>query len=158
MLFIFSLQNSNAEKLVVGLILYSTGKYADAEEVLLSVQDMTMQFGSAKVGLYLGDLSLLQEDYERAIEFYEGNSWSNTGRFFGVNLAWTYFQSGRIEESFKLLDDAIEQSSVLWETSPAYLLSVRAQLYALAFDYDSAIADMDDRWRSSGRAHQPRRA
>jgi len=55
---------------------------------------------------------------------------------------WVYLQLGRNDDAFDLIAEAIEFS--YYEPSLVYLLSVRAQLYALALDYNSAIADIDE--------------
>jgi tetratricopeptide (TPR) repeat protein len=67
-----------------------------------------------------------------------------------VKLAWLYIQNGNPEEAISLMTKNVEYRrdeiavtgflpTILIET-----LKNRAQIYALAFDYDSAIADMDN--------------
>ncbi|MEP7294418.1 MAG: tetratricopeptide repeat protein, partial [Chloroflexota bacterium] len=57
-----------------------------------------------------------------------------------INLAWAYFQNEKPDEAFTILSDAIENADT---PDKIQFLVKRSQLYALAFRYDEAIADMD---------------
>lgn len=57
-----------------------------------------------------------------------------------TNLAWTEFQLGNVEEAFTLLDLSIDNFEISRNVA-TYVM--RAHLYAMNFDYDSAIEDMD---------------
>jgi tetratricopeptide (TPR) repeat protein len=68
-----------------------------------------------------------------------------------AKLAWLYLQNGQTEEAIELMNGTVTYSNEYISSSDGTLqipsvtaLTLRAQIYALAFDYDSAIADMDE--------------
>lgn len=60
-----------------------------------------------------------------------------------INLAWAYIQLGDYMPARETLNQLVEFSSEYSETLQVQILEDRAQLFALMFDYTSAIQDMD---------------
>jgi tetratricopeptide (TPR) repeat protein len=143
--------------LITGLILYAEGNCTEAVSYFHSVESYTR--GESRTwdwirnnkyaDFYLGNCALARGEFEIAAELFESflGDIDTPDDFFynaGVlnNLAWTYLQVGREQEAFELMTnlvDAMEGGNF----HHSRLLSQRAQLYALAFRYDEAIADMD---------------
>jgi tetratricopeptide (TPR) repeat protein len=137
-----TLIDENAEKLTTGLVLYTTGKIDEAQETLQDVQRIEQEYRS--LDFYLGNIAILNGNFDEAIAYFEDEIWSSEGRFLATNLVWALFQTDRRNEAFLLLNDTIQEAELYTDfTVTASLYSLRAQLYALAFDYHSAIADMD---------------
>jgi tetratricopeptide (TPR) repeat protein len=148
--------------LTAGLIVYSLGNCDDAipyfNDVLASsIVENTFMSGSGGFNppitdyltFYRGNCALMSEDYDLAISEY--NSFSDEALFYGTiaaptNLAWTYLQIGRHEQAFHVMDQMLEAVSSGLNNYPRKQVEAhvsRAQLYALAFRYDEALADMD---------------
>lgn len=99
---------------------------------------------AAAIAFYLGNCALAREAYEDAIGHFEAALDSDTGELYfspAVNLAWTYLQVGRSDDAFNLMERLIEEVEIEeWQT---WALVKRSQLYALAFRFEEAVADMD---------------
>lgn len=96
---------------------------------------------------FVGNCALAEGDYEAAaaafVPILDDASYPVSVVF---NLAWTYLQLGREDDAFTITTravDAIDTDSQLF--IPVLLterLRTRAQIYALAFEFDMAIQDM----------------
>lgn len=150
-------QKETAANLAIGIILYSVGycdlalPYFDQAEGsgFYAAEGETITRTTTAISFYKGNCSLMHGDLKSAASLFENasNDSPDTLLFFDlqINLAWTYLQLGEAEKSFDLMDQLVEQSKNRISTNQFLIkvLQYRAQLYALAFDYDSAIADMN---------------
>lgn len=101
------------------------------------------------INFYKANCAILEGDYETARYLYE--TYVLREPFFesvnaAGNLGWTYIQLGKPQKAFVLLTKMIDlsQSGQFPESRrTALLFAKRSQLYALAFRYTEAIADMD---------------
>lgn len=99
----------------------------------------------------LGNCAVLSGDYNAALNYYQSatsDSFDQMAPF--SSLAWVQIQLNEPETAFSTMSDLLdyianthnlqEEEVIAWRTKT---LTARAQLHALNFDYDSAIADMD---------------
>ena len=147
--------------LLVGLALYQSGNHQDAIELLniskQSVNDFYLNQPSGLlnfVDFYIANSFIMLEEYESALEYLEPlvqNGMASAP--YVINLAWLYIQLNETEVAIELVEDMnLENENVLTSARNNSLirlrvideLSHRAQLYALALDYDSAIVDIDE--------------
>lgn len=98
---------------------------------------------TALPAFYAGNCALLRDDFAAARTAFErainAGDHVRAGR---VNLAWTRYQQGASDAALAWLDELVREA----QTRPgelAWALAQRAQLHALRFDYDAALADMD---------------
>lgn len=135
---------------------------------IFSIQDTNTlgeRFIVAFLSFFMGNHALAQQDYARAAIFYEAavDIFTSTDLSCcpheapSVNLAWTYVQLGRNEDANRVMTNLINLARhtgtgtfYQFRDEPHYRLRFlvenltrRAQIYALMFDYDAAIADMD---------------
>jgi tetratricopeptide (TPR) repeat protein len=109
-----------------------------------TVEESYRPYLAAYIAFYQGTCALVEGDYEEAISIFE-NGLAHEGLErhsqpeIVTNLAWAYLQISDPHSAFDLMDRVIYATS----TNHIFFLSRRAQLYALAFRYDDAIADMD---------------
>lgn len=139
----FSMYDEFSEELSLGFLLYATGETTESLNIFLSISNTDVDMNTVNINHVIGNIYIIEGDLESALTYLEDYIWTNIGAFTGTNLAWVYLQLGQTDDAFELISDGIEQSYISIEISPAYLLSIRAQLYALTLDYDSAIADID---------------
>lgn len=112
------------------LALYAAGACENAAPLLDDSSSPVMAF-------YRGNCAVINNNLEAAIDHYEAASTSGAGAY--INRAWVYVQLARNDEAFASLRGMtlpFENASLVW------VLSKRAELHALAFDYDRAIADV----------------
>ncbi|MEQ8673493.1 MAG: hypothetical protein RLP44_06050 [Aggregatilineales bacterium] len=96
------------------------------------------------LSIFIGNCYLAQYDFDTAVTYLDDLIFDNFGNFRGWNYAWTSLQVGQQEEAFLFITKGIEFHKLFQEYNQVIeLLIFRAQLHALNFDYDSAIADMD---------------
>lgn len=138
-------QETIAEELIA-LILYQSDMIEESETTFLSYLPASDEELREEY-FYLANIKILQGDYEAALKYLDQtdirSSWQSVQ--FAVHQAWILFQQGNKDEAFRLLNMEYDISTTL-DLEPSVrviLISHRAQLYALAFDYDSAIADMN---------------
>jgi tetratricopeptide (TPR) repeat protein len=128
-------------RLATGVILYSQGECLSARAYLqeaLSVPEFSPNY--AAVLQFLGNCSLLDQDYEEAIEYYESiPDIAHVDLCGDFNTAWTYWKLGENDLAFSQMDCGV----LVTENADAGSLSRRAQLYALAYRYDDAITDLN---------------
>jgi tetratricopeptide (TPR) repeat protein len=98
--------------------------------------------------LLRGNCAIQLGDYEKARQYFETElepkSWyvcEERNLSIYVNLAWTYLQLGLEESAFD--EELWTQIQCGGRQTKILALTKRAQLYALAFRYDDAIADID---------------
>jgi tetratricopeptide (TPR) repeat protein len=149
----------NIADILASIIFYAIGDCDNALQVFETVES---QFGDVLswrdeyggihesnagvhdyISLYWGNCAVVNEDYNTAIKYYSSSdihSYAYEPPFYVTNLAWVYVTIGDNEAAFneEMWEPYIYQSA--WGT---LALSRRAQLYALAFDYASAIEDID---------------
>lgn len=136
-----TIPGEDADTLLMGYALYSAGYFDDAELYLLTLVDNSDTRLQDSVLFLLGNIELLRENYESAIDYYEAVDLSISL----TNLAWTYSHTGQSETAFAMIDD--HERSLRENSNPVNLINplrTRAQLHALNFDYDSAIVDIDE--------------
>jgi len=102
---------------------------------------------------YRGNCAILDGNYLAAKEYFEAalppDYDSVTQLNLRTNFAWTLLQLGEESQAFAVINDAVQMAEEV--STPGGSLSSfyptaltrRAQLYALAFRYDEAIADMN---------------
>jgi tetratricopeptide (TPR) repeat protein len=89
---------------------------------------------------YHASCELLAYNYNVAVNLFEriASNWDISST---INLAWTYIQVGEEEKAFILMGDLLDNPIYLNEQN--FILPRRAQLYALTYRYDDAIADLN---------------
>jgi tetratricopeptide (TPR) repeat protein len=138
-------------------IVYATG-HCDAAKPHLSIwaeyEDRTGG-GIEGANYFLGNCALVEGRFQDAVQHFmsRGSIDSSAGGHYyiwsAVNAAWTYLQLGREDEAFKLMNRVLSDrgfafGQVYFERADLpFVLTKRSQLYALAFRYDEAIADMN---------------
>lgn len=127
-------------------------------EIYIAAQDPMPElwptFEKDKIEKYMsfseGNCALLNEDYVKAIEKFRLSNRvlhdaSKLQAEPATNLAWTYMQIGEEDKEF---DTGAGSSWMVIlsgdEGEKIQALSMRAQLYELASDYDAAIQDMNE--------------
>lgn len=148
------------EELVIGIGLYQTGFYNESYQILAPLTEELLPFYDLlPIGLhrfinfYQANNLIMLGDYEAATHRLENTIFENgiNGRMEIINLAWLYITTNHPDDALTLLNDNLDITPELVQNSihtdnwiNIYeILPRRAQLYALAFDYDSAIADID---------------
>jgi hypothetical protein len=148
------------EDLVVGIALYQAGFYSESYQILDPLGDELLPFyellplGLRRfINFYQANNLIMLGDYEAAINRLENTIFEDdiNGKIEIINLAWLYIAINRTDDGLNLLNDRLNITPELVQNSiytdnwiNIYeILPRRAQLYALTFDYDSAIADMD---------------
>jgi tetratricopeptide (TPR) repeat protein len=128
---------------ITGFTLYILGDCQQALPYLTSDKASGEEANLAAVmSFYAGNCSLILGEYQDAVAYFTSVLDANYGNHLPSlnNMAWAYLQMGSPEYATSIFDFAIENTA---ESYLPTLFSHRAQLYALAFDYDSAIADID---------------
>lgn len=134
------LYDSQSANVIASIVAYAAGDCGLIDK-LNSVPN------AYRVNFYRANCALMHEDFEQAILLYSNVLHGAGGEYrleSTTNLAWAYLQIGKEEDAFTLMDAAVERTQLFDEpTAQIDFLRVRSQLYALAFRYDEAIADMD---------------
>lgn len=142
---------------ITGMVLYSVGDCESARSYLARgrLRQKTSQAQSDPIrasaaSFYLGNCQLMDGQYASAEEYFRQSLIMSDDvpiRMqinISANLAWTYLQLQQPDEAFPIMDRLIEVLSEFSSNKPvAEALSRRAQLHALAFQYDEAVADMN---------------
>jgi tetratricopeptide (TPR) repeat protein len=150
---IFTAPADDAADFVTGLILYSTDNCNVATSYLEKI--ITNPFEPTRGNrinhirnFYLGNCKLLDENYLSAIEHYEKvRQMQGCGLVYPayINEAWAYLQIAETENAAKTLSVLLDDMK--WcladDAEFVFAFTKRSQLYALAFRYDEAIADMN---------------
>jgi tetratricopeptide (TPR) repeat protein len=136
---------------LIAITYYSLNDCNTAENLFLTLLeqlDDNQENLQASIHFLIGNCSLLRDNYEEALEEFStalSLTVSNVQPLLAEgarqNLAWLYAQNGNLETALSTYNIVFEADSAPYVR--VYHLSHRAQLYALSFDYDSAIADMD---------------
>jgi tetratricopeptide (TPR) repeat protein len=139
----------NPEKLnriasaLIGVYLYETDACGDALPYL----------ERGERHFLAGNCYLVQENYLDAISAYDldqeaflaelgaEHNEAYTLPYFAINKAWALIQLDRTEEALELLSE-VELTPTMAQERIAFQPRL-AQIYALTFDYDSAIVEMD---------------
>lgn len=105
-------------------------------------------FTQAYLNYIGGTCAIIEDDFDTAIEYLTASlSYEPSPDFYSpiaatTNLAWIYVQQGDSQIAIELMDSLVglveDQTNLL-----QLALQKRAQIYALTFDYTSAINDMD---------------
>lgn len=88
------------------------------------------------INYYLGNIALLDGNISWALDYYEISSLG-----YSTNLAWVLVQLNETDKAIDHLTEMVDYSEGL-SAYPVWLRN-RAHIYALAFDYTSAIGDMN---------------
>jgi tetratricopeptide (TPR) repeat protein len=107
----------------------------------------SINFYSGNCALRNSDFQTASMYFERALGFALEENYAPSYPRTTTNLAWIYMQLGRSEDAFALLDygvSGLDPSSIFYDLQDHVdTLVARSQLYALAFRFDEAIADMN---------------
>jgi tetratricopeptide (TPR) repeat protein len=134
------LSESKRTNIIAAIIAYTTGECTLIDNIESSQVDRRFDF-------YRANCAVMEGDFSKAATLYPNVLNDGSGDFLTptvANLAWTYLQVDEQDAAFQLLKSVIADQRFWSETSDevqTYVL--RSQLYALAFRYDEAIADMD---------------
>lgn len=140
------IEGDSALDMTVGILLYSVGRCDMAEAYLwpLLLRDASTVYTA---GFHQSACALIQQDYPIALTTL------NTILSIqdtpprpepAVNLAWLYLTLGHQQRAFNVLEQADESLSAHSPSANRIdFLTRRAQLFALGFEYDAAIADVD---------------
>ncbi len=142
--------------LAAGIIFYSLEQcdvaqhYFDrAESIGFFNDDGTPSVGSLGiVRFYRGNCALIDGDFETARDYFllafpPSYDYPLSEIEVQTNLAWTYIQLDQEDQTFDLMERVVDTTSRIAPFRHIDALTRRAQLYALAFRYDDALADMD---------------
>jgi tetratricopeptide (TPR) repeat protein len=139
--------------LTKGMAYYALGRWDDAIAIFNQLRDSSEAFTDnpytpASIQFYLASSLLETGKPEEARELYEAilNDSDHDLEFTwsaAVNLGWLDLQEGREDEAFEQLTQAIDNFSNNDDSYVIHPLTRRSQLYALAFRFDEAVADMD---------------
>jgi|GEM_PF-6262046 len=134
---------------ITGTLLYLDGQCA----LLTPYLDSALASGTvAMVDQHFVKLeincAILAGDFDNAINMYESFEESLMADRESLDLAWLYLRVGREEDALEMAAEVIRHCRVPdpegYHTEYCVgQYSRRAQVYALAFHYDEAIADMD---------------
>lgn len=150
--------------LLTALSLYAADHCQDAVPYFDNALEALEQFapkhppvGGAydSIPFYLGNCAVTHFNYKQAETYYE-SALLNRGTDAlepesvptAINLSWVYLQLGKKDKAFNLIDKAVQTAynarsmSDFWRLFPVLVLPRRAQLYALDFRYNDAVADM----------------
>jgi tetratricopeptide (TPR) repeat protein len=138
-------------QLAAGLSLYAAGRCDMATDYLQLPEALDNDASGVSIArdtieFYLGNCALLADEYDRAAEhFLAAISRTDDGRLVSsapaINLIWTYLHTGRSLEAETWLES--DEVLAAEDADELAIMSHRAYLYALAFRFDDAIADMD---------------
>jgi tetratricopeptide (TPR) repeat protein len=132
----FSLSDKNAYHEFSLYIRYALGENQPLEDYLLAMKSTESE--NTIVNYYLGNIALTNNNYELAIERYNNQYFTDDNRFYGTNLAWALVQVGESQRALEIMTEGVNSGEYT-----SQILIDRAQIYALAFNYTSAIQDMD---------------
>ena len=136
-----------------GFVYYSLEDWENAIHAFARLLDTQRMLDNnpylrSSVHFYLANCFIETGDLQQARILYETilndpannveNTWSAA-----VNLAWIDLHEENQDTAFERLDAAIESMLAHENYFSVYALTRRSQLYALAFRFDEAIADMD---------------
>lgn len=141
---------SLVEEIALGISFYVIGKcqnadsYLEAAQNQLDAKDDILFF---QLEIFRGNCAIRDGDLDKALSHLAHSVHSDitlTENSTIGNLGWVYLQLNEEASAFSLANELVDA----WMTYGGDLeqidaLSLRAQLYALAFRYDEAIADMD---------------
>jgi tetratricopeptide (TPR) repeat protein len=141
-----------------GIAFYSVEEwYLASDELIGATYDVRIETPEQGIflSIYLGNCYVANSEYERATHVYFASIIGKQFLPLYVNSIWTLLQLDTdwtsrygqnqafyLEYNFGVLDNILSFHNPSTSQS-IEILYHRAQLYALAFDYDSAIADMD---------------
>lgn len=143
---VLHLEGSHTLELTAGILLYAIGRCDLAEPYLwpLLLDDSSTVYTA---GFHLAACALIAGEYPAALVML------NTILYIqdqsrrpepAINLAWLYLTLGHRQRAFNVLEQTYETfSAQASAASRVDFLTRRAQLYALGFAYDAAIADVD---------------
>lgn len=139
----FDLSSAHAANILAALLAYSAGCDDMLRDDLISIVPQLSPDYHPHIAFLIGNCFLADGNFETAYDYLEAHLYDLNGAFVGFNFAWVALQTGRDEAAFDVLDEAIIQAKT-WDAYPALveLLTFRARLHALNFNYDAAITDM----------------
>ncbi|MEM9951179.1 MAG: tetratricopeptide repeat protein [Chloroflexota bacterium] len=118
-------------------IAYALGEYDVARQILNEYENPSEKC-DIQISRILGNIALIEARYQDAIQYFEC-AINDENYQIPRNLAWSYVQSGDLDSALELLNPLFDEFTI-----HSRILAFRSQLYAIAFDYDSAIADIDE--------------
>ncbi len=137
----------NISRALVGLSVYAGGDCGYAQITLRPPREEEFDHQRAynniasRLAFYESVCLIVTHQYTNAIELLETYMPDYVGEVAPtINLAWAYFHNEQPDQAFALLDQALQSAN---EGNKLLLLTKRSQLYALAFRYEEAVADMD---------------
>lgn len=136
----YALENNteSAEDFITAMLLYDLERCADAVPLLhrMREKDATLTYTIAICAIETGK-------YTAAIDWL-GTESNLSSLNYTTTLAWLYIQIGEPEQAQQTMSARGELDDILDESEVALRFFVNsAQLYALGFDYTSALEDMD---------------
>lgn len=141
----FDISNAHAANILATLLAYSAGCDDMLRDDLISIVPPLSPDYRPHIAFLIGNCFIVDGDFETAYDYLEEHLYHHiNAAFTGYNFAWVALQIGRDESAFSTLERAITLAKILpSESALIELLTFRAQLHALNFDYDAAITDMN---------------
>lgn len=152
--------NQLISDMAIGLAYYATAACSQATRYF-DIALNNLPEVSAQIAFLKGNCAIIAENYETAARHFEASLsqieddisyFENTV----TNLAWVYVQLGQGDDAIALMDDFVDAARCSGEPignlSPVFTgpptceseaLAYRAQIHALLFDFDAAVADID---------------
>jgi tetratricopeptide (TPR) repeat protein len=140
--------DNNAFRLITAMGLYVSHRCSEALPLFDALAHEAEPVTNPTLDFYRATCHVIAGEFEEASALYErhqpGNdeSWSEYVPF-ALNLAWIDLQKGNQDEAFERLETVFNQFEDAPTPERTALLSGRARLYGLNFQYDEAIADVD---------------
>ncbi|MBZ0282119.1 MAG: tetratricopeptide repeat protein [Anaerolineae bacterium] len=148
---------------ITGAALYAANHCQDAvpflEDALLMIDllepENVFYYGKMALEFYLGNCSVVREDYITAVLYYEnglitsGPFWQIRSVYHAINLSWVYLQTDDEIKAFEIADFALKTSNYWASVTPFWIsfnlkvLRIHAQLNILASRFNDALADLN---------------
>lgn len=130
-------QSEDTNSLITGFAHYILGNYKTAIEYFRHYEG----HGGAIAQFYIGNAHVALNNYQEAVYAYESAlELSPTPNHATIyNLSWTYVQLNDADNAIAVFDNLLQHS--FFRTRNEY--ARRARIYALLFDYDNAIVDIN---------------
>lgn len=130
-------QSEDTNSLITGFAHYILGNYETAIDYFRNYEGNRSEIAQ----FYTGNAHVALNNYQDAVQAYEValELAPTPSHAIVYNLSWTYVQLNDADNAIAVFDNLLQHS--FFRTRNEY--ARRARIYALLFDYDNAIADIN---------------